>query len=307
MSSTIARRASIGALMLVLVAVVAAAQANKPNPDKTSTDQQVRAANQQMLQAAIQGDKDAVSRFVTDDAIWVASNGQVMAKDQMLGMLPAPVVRVDVQQVMPIGTTAILTGVAHLKDGTESRFLQQWVNRDGGWQLTAHEGTRVAASNSPATGTMATPPPTGTSGTGTGATSEPRTVEPALNSDDERAVWRAQTEMVDAYNKGDTNTYSKLTATPFTRIETNGQVYNRSQWLDLVRKNAGQPLKPGAISDAKIAVDNANNVARVTLQIVPFAADGTPQAPERQTRIFVRRNGQWQQLAAIATPVSPQQ
>ena len=306
MISRIARRASIGLLMLTLVAAVAAAQANKPNAGNTSTDQQVRAAQQQMLQAAIQGDQDGVAKYVADDATWVASNGQMMDKNQMIGMLPAPVNSVDVQQVLPIGKTAILTGVAHLKDGTESRFLQAWVNRDGEWKLMAHEGTRIAANGSAATGMMGMPASTGTSGTAGAAAPDPRTVEPTLNSDEERAVWRAQTDIVDAYGKGDTKTYSKLTAGNFTRIETNGQVYNRRQWLELVRKNARQPLKPGAVSDVQITVDNINNTARVTLQLVAYTADGTQEPPERQTRIFSLKNGQWQQVAAIATPLSPQ-
>ncbi len=301
MSSTIARRACVGALMVMFVSVIAFAQATKPSAGTSGTEQQVRAAQQQMVQAAIQGDKDGVNKFVADDVTWVGVNGQVIGKEQMLAMLPAPVHTVDVQQVLPIGKTAIVTGVAHMKDGMENRFLQEWVKQDGDWKLMAHESTRISAAGTPTSGTMGTTPPTGTSGT-----AEPRTVAPTFGSDDQRAVWRAQTEIVDAYSKGDTNAYSRLTADAFTRVQANGQVYNRRQWLDLVGKNAKQPLKPGAMSDVQIQVDNTNNVARVTLQVVPFTPDGTPGSPERQTRIFAMRNGRWQQVAAISTPLAQQ-
>jgi ketosteroid isomerase-like protein len=304
MSSTLARRACVGALMLMFVSLIAFAQTTKPKADTSGTDQQVRTAQQQMLQAAIQGDKDGVNKFLADDVTWIGMTGQAMGKDQMLAALPAPVHSVEVQQILPMGKTAILVAVVHLKDGTERRALQEWVNRDGEWKVMAHQSTPISAEGTPTSGTTGTTPPAGTSGTGAASASEPRTVAPTLGSDEQRAVWRAQTEIVDAYSKGDTSAYSRLTANPFTRVQTNGQVCNRRQWLDLVAKNAKQPLKPGAVSDVQIQVDNANNVARVTMQILPFNPDGTQGSPERQTRIFALRNGQWQQVAAIGTPLS---
>ncbi len=304
MSLTIARRASIGVAVLVLVASGAFAQrAKHPKNDTQAADQQVRAAQQEMLQAAIQGDRDGVAKYVSDDITWTGSNGRVLNKDQILGMLPAPVHNVDVQQVLSLGNTAILTGVAHLKDGTDSRYLQEWVKQDGQWKLFAHEGTPVNE-GAPATAMTGTNRPTETAGTAGTSASEAPNVEPTLTTDEERAVWRAQSDIVDAYDQGDTSRYSRLTANDFTRIETKGQVYNRRQWLDLVHKNAKQPLKRAAISDVQVNVDKTNNVARVTLQMAAFGPDGNQLPPERQTRIFALRNGEWQQVAAISTPVT---
>lgn len=301
MSSTFARRSCAGALVMTFVAALAFAQTTKPKADTSSADQMVRSAQEQMLQAAIRGDKDGVGKFLADDLTWVAPNGQVENKDQMLAALPAPVLSVDVQQVLPMGKTATLVAVVHMKDGTERRALQEWVNRDGEWKVLAHESTPIRAGAMATSGTMGASP-TGTSGARPAL--EPRTIAPTLNSDDERAVWRAQIEMVDAYSKGDTTRYSRLTADPFTRVETNGQVYNRRQWLDYVGRNAKQPLKNGAVGDVQIRIDNDTNLARVTMQIVPFNPDGTQGTPERQTRIFAKRNGRWQQVAAVATSLS---
>jgi ketosteroid isomerase-like protein len=300
MSSTLARRSCAGALVMTFVATLALAQTTKPKADTGSTDRLVRSAQEQMLQAAVRGDKDGVGKFLADDLTWVTLNGQVQSKDQMLAALPAPVGSVDVQQVVPMGRTATVVAIVHMKDGTERRALQEWVNRDGEWKVLAHESAPIRAGATPASGMMGASP-TGTSG-GRPAL-EPRTVAPRLNSDDERAVWRAQTQIVDAYSKGDTSRYARLTADPFTRIETNGQVYNRRQWLDYVGKNAKQPLKDGAVSDVQIRIDNDTNLARVTMQIVPFNPDGTLGSPERQTRIFAKRNGRWQQVAAVGTPL----
>ncbi len=297
MRSARIRRAWVAVSIVLLFVAVASAQAAPQNA--TGTEQQVRAAQQQLLQAAIQGNKEDVGKLVADDVTWVSAGGQVIeGKNQVLAGLPAPVSSVDVQQITPRGTSATVIGTVHMKDGTQRRMMQEWVNEDGQWKVVAHESTPIGGENAPAPG-MTTP--AGTSGT---SASEARSVDPSLTSDDERAVWRAQTDIINAFGRGDTDRYSKLTANGFTRIQTNGHVYNRSEWLEYVGKNARRPVKASPYSDVHIQVDRANNIARVVLQLVPYSADGTPQAPERQTRIFALDNGQWQQVAAVSAPVS---
>lgn len=302
MSVTGIRRARF-TMAFVLAAAAASAQTTASVRQATvgNAEEQVKSAQAQLLQAAKAGDKDAVSAIVADDVSWVDSTGATKNKEGMVAMLPAAVRAVDVNHVAVIGDTAVLTGVAHLNNGGDTRFLQEWVKRDGRWKLTAHEGTPVTAEGGKATGPMGATPPVATSGTNAAA-SEPRTVEPALSSDDERDVWKSQIDVVGAYDKGDVDAYSKLTSDDFVRIDTDGRFYTRAEWLDRVRKNAKQPLKPAALSDVQIRVDN--DVARVTLQLVPFRADGTAEPPERQTRILAKRDGRWQQVAAVSTPLA---
>ncbi len=303
MTSAIAGRRWVVALTVMLTAAVASVRATGQTADTAGVEQQVRTAQGQLLQAAIQGDKEAAGKFLADDLAWVGPNGQVENKAQVLAALPAPVESVDVQQVVPNGKTATLVAVVHMKDGTNRRLVQQWATQDGAWRVLAHESTPI---RSAAAGTMGTPAPAGTSGGHEGAIAEARTVSPSLTSDTDRAVWRAQTEIVDLYSKGDAKGYGRLTATPFARVELNGQVYDRSQWLDLVRRNAKQPLKPSAIRDVQIHTADDGNLAYVTMEMVPFGPEGTPQSPERQLRIFARHGDQWQQVAAISTPIQPQ-
>ncbi len=297
MISTIVRRTCVAASLVLLFTAAASAQAAGQNASGTETE--VRAAQEHLLQAAIQGNKEDVGKYLADDVAWIGANGQVEGRDQILAALPAPVSSVDVQQVTPRGTSATLIATVHMKDGTQRRAMQEWIDQDGQWKVMAHESAPITGDNAPAS-PMETAP-AGTSGT---SASEARTVEPSLNSDDERAVWRAQMDIVNAFSRGDTNQYSKLTADRFTRIQTNGKVYDRSDWLAYVAKNAKQPIKMPAVSDAQIQVDRQNNIARLVAQFTPYSPDGTPQAPERQTRIFALNNGQWQQVAAISSPVS---
>jgi ketosteroid isomerase-like protein len=295
------RRWSIVSIVFVLVAAAASAQTGSSQPKAPGdTEQQVKAAQQQMLEAAQQGNKDAVGNFVTDDLTWIsAGNGQVTGKDQMLSMLPAPVHTVDVQRVVVSGNSAVLTGVAHMNDGTDVRFLQQWVDRDGQWKLRAHEGVKVAAAT-PAAGSpaMAT---TGTTGT-TAMGGKPgfHSVAPTLSSDDERAVWQAQENLGNAFVAGDAKAYSKLTADAYVRI-TPEAVVGKTEFLKSVQENA---KKSGGVlenSDVQILVDG--NTARVVLKNSGTLPGGEQVPPTRVMRIFEKKNGQWQQVAAIFTPI----
>lgn len=298
MSSRIVRAGSVAASALALIGSLASAQEAKSNAAGDSSEQ-LRSASQQMLQAAQAGDKETFSGFLADDLSWVGMNGQVMDKEQTLAnALPPPVRSIEVQQVLPSGQAATMVAIAHMKDGTDRRMLQEWVNRDGKWKVVAHQSTAIGAAPAPTTGTAGR--------SAAASASAPRTVAPTLRSSTERAIWQAQADIVEAYGKGDTARYSKLTADSFTRIDTDGQVYDRSQWLDRVEKNREHPMKAGAISDVQIKLDDSSKVAWVTLQLVPFNADGSPGVPERQTRIFALNNGQWQQAASVGTPSTGQ-
>jgi ketosteroid isomerase-like protein len=300
MRSTPTRRPWIGALIVTLVATVAFAQTTKSKTEKSSSDQQVRAAHQQLLQAAMQGDKDAVANLVTDDLTWVGTNGQVMNKDQVLGMLPPPVRSVDIQKVIVEWKTAVVVGTGHMNDGTETRFMQEWINRDGQWKLDAHEGTRASttqegtSTGSAGTGNMENPPSsTGTSGAG--GTMSP-TTEPTFNSADERAVWQVQQKLGDAFLKGDTKTYARYTAPEYTRVTPNG-VMGKTEFLRTVAKNAGQPSGQLQHSDVQITIEG--NTARAVMIEGGTMPGGQQVPPSRVTRIFEKRNGQWQQVAAV--------
>ncbi len=56
-----------------------------------------------------------------------------------------------------------------------------------------------------------------------------------------------------------------------------------------------------AVIDVQIRVNG--NAAVATMQLIAYNPDGTTQPPERQIRVFQKRNEQWQQLAAIGTPI----
>jgi hypothetical protein len=139
---------------------------------------------------------------------------------------------------------------------------------------------------------------------GTAGRTPTRSSAPALRSDDEQAIWKAQTELHRSYLDGDTPTYSKLTADGYFRIEENGEEREKSAFLQEVKGNASQPKGQIETGDVQIAV--TNDTARLVMTTWGTEPGGRTNPPTRVTRVFVKRNGQWQQAAAVFTPIVQQ-
>lgn len=297
MSDNPVRRWIVPALFVGFVAS-ATALAAAPQATSTNADQQVREVQEKLVQATLKGDKDTMARYLADDLVWTGSDGRVLDKQSRMNST-VPLKSVQVDKVIASGASAVVAGTAHFQSGPDARFIQQWVNQGGEWKVRLHHGTYVKPEATATTSAAADPSrPMGTSG----AAASPRNVAPTLSSEDEKEVWKVQVALLDTYGKGDAEAYSRLTADDFVRVSTEGRLLTKSEWIDTLRPNAAKPTKPGAMSDVQIKVDNDTAVA--TLLLNSYKPDGNPNLPERQTRIFTKRNGAWQQLAAIATPIS---
>jgi ketosteroid isomerase-like protein len=280
----------------VLVCIAVFARTTTAQSSAMGSEQQLKAAHQQMVNAAMKGDKDTVAGLVADNLTWVSSDGKLMNKDDMLGGLPAPVRELADQQFRLTGSSAVVTGVAHLNNGPDVRFLQQWISRGGKWQLVAHETTLVTAPQSEAS-------PTGTAGsTSTGMTRE--SMAPTLTTDEERAVWQVQTQLTDAFLKGDSAVYAKLTGDDYVRVVP-GKMLAKTEFLQTVKANAKQSAGHLESNDVRITVDG--DTARVVMANWGQLPGGEASPPSRVTRIFQKRHGQWQQVAAIFAPIVDKQ
>ncbi len=290
-------RAWIVSAVFVFGAVTLAHQASSQG-NSNGDEQQVKAAQQQLLQAVQQGDKQAEGRLIADNVTWVAADGKVNNKEQILSATgPAPR-EVTVEDVRPFDKTAIVTGTAHFEDGRDARFLQEWINQDGQWKLLAHEGSLIGTPAS-ATGTSGSGSSAETSGKPSAAATTRRSEPPTLNSDAERAVWKTQQDLVQAFLKGDSTTYGKLTTEDYIRVGVNGKRLSRNDTLRMVKDNAGKSGGNIEAGDAQITVNG--DTARLVMSNWGTLPGGEQLAPERVTRIFVKRNGEWQQAAIAFT------
>jgi ketosteroid isomerase-like protein len=109
-------------------------------------------------QATVRGDIPALDRLVADDYVLVNSDASVENKRQYLADFNLPGFKIDPyvrEQPMEKvwGDAAVVGGVVHLswtQDGKHQarvlRLVYVWARRDGKWQMTYTQVTRVAAS-----------------------------------------------------------------------------------------------------------------------------------------------------------------
>jgi ketosteroid isomerase-like protein len=295
-------RAWIVSLSFVFAATVVFAQ--MPASQSSGGDEQLRAAHQQLLQAAQQRDRDAINRLAADDLTWVTPTGKVAGKAEMLDAIPTAPHEVTIDETRTFGKIALVTGVASFEDGRQLRFLQEWVNQDGQWRVMAHEGTLIGSSSPTATGTSGEMSTSAMSGRAASSTKAGRNVAPRLNSDDERAVWKAQVDLRDAFLKADSAAYGKLTTDDYIRVTVDGQQQGKAEFLRTVAQNAGKSKGHLEMSDVQLAVNG--DTARVVAVISGTLPGGEPQPPERITRIFVKQDGRWKQAGMAFAPIREQ-
>ncbi len=106
-------------------------------------------------QAQIRNDIPALERLVTDDYVLVNSNATVENKQQFLADFSLPGFKIDPYVVeQPVekvwGDAAVLGGLVRLswtQDGKHQtrrlRLVYVWARRDGHWQVTYTQVTRV--------------------------------------------------------------------------------------------------------------------------------------------------------------------
>ena len=288
-----------GYLLVVLVAGVVSVHASAAQRSDSlgtqvqsgSVEQQVRAANQELLAASRQDDRETARRLMAAELTWINAEGKIAGKDELLSGKPSPPSNVEVGEVRAFGNSAVLTGVAKFDDGRQVRFLQEWLNRGGQWQLLAHQATPIVATTATA--------PAGTSGR-----SAMKGSAPELRSDEDRGVWEAQGDLHQAFLAGDAVAYAKLTSDRFVRIGPNGEQQNKSGFLDNVKQNAGRST--GKIETGEPQITISGDTARVVMTTWGTMPGGEEIRPARVTRVFVKEDGKWQQAAAIFTPVRQQ-
>jgi uncharacterized protein (TIGR02246 family) len=115
----------------------------------------LRALDRDWAQATIKGDAAALGRIFADDLRYVHGNGSIENKQQFLAALKRGGMKyhsIDFEEVgvRVLGDSAVVTSTPRIRifiDGKEqdfkARFLRVYLKRNGRWQLTFHQATRI--------------------------------------------------------------------------------------------------------------------------------------------------------------------
>jgi ketosteroid isomerase-like protein len=113
----------------------------------------VREAAAGWTQAAVKQDTGALGRYLADDLQYAHAGGQTQTKEQYIAAVTKGPARYaaftfsDVN-VRFYGKAAVLTGFVDVKmvnrDSFRVRTLQVYTEKNGQWQMAAHQSTRTA-------------------------------------------------------------------------------------------------------------------------------------------------------------------
>ena len=144
---------------LFLMASVAGAQPTgvtmTKNAGATAAEEAVRAAELARFKAQTSGDLKALDALLGDDLIYTHSSAAVDSKASYVesmrsGALKYQTIEPRDLQVRVFGTTAVITGAAHITAVSKGqpvdnqlRYTDVWVLRDGRWQMVSWQSTRL--------------------------------------------------------------------------------------------------------------------------------------------------------------------
>ncbi len=145
-------------IRLVLIAAfgLAGLAFQAPGGQTDATTTQLADIEQQLAKALVSGDRVTYSGLLADDWSVIDTNGQILAKEEVLRQLfvagerKLETMAVDEVKVRLLGETAVVTGRTIATGsfrGTRTkvslRFTDVFVRRDGRWLIVASQGTVI--------------------------------------------------------------------------------------------------------------------------------------------------------------------
>jgi len=139
------------ALTVALGLVSTAAAAKKPGKVEAA----VRQAERHWASATIKGDAAALERLLADDLTYTHSSARTETKGQFIealntGTMKYEAIDYDEIVVRVYGRTAVVTANPKVRlvsrgqpASFQVRILHVWVKGPGGWQMAAHQSTRL--------------------------------------------------------------------------------------------------------------------------------------------------------------------
>jgi ketosteroid isomerase-like protein len=130
------------------------------------------------------------------------------------------------------------------------------------------------------------------------------TLGSALAQSDEAQLKKLETDRAAAAVKGDVATIEKQTADDYTFINLYGQMLDKSEMVNNF-KTGKTKLTSNDVSDLKVRVYGNTGVVTGKADVAGVMAGKDTKAQIMFTRVYVKKDGQWQSVAFQQTRVSP--
>ncbi len=141
---------------IATVLVLALAAASVALAQGGKAEQEIRAINDQLRDAALKGDVATFEKHLADDYVSIGATGAVSTKAQVLDLFRTGKIKyesIDVTdiQVRVYGDTAVVTSTANVKGrlgdqeiAGQFRSVRVFVKRGGTWKAVSFQSTKIS-------------------------------------------------------------------------------------------------------------------------------------------------------------------
>jgi hypothetical protein len=248
-------------------------------------------ADQAFAQAVAARETGRVAPWLHDDFSWIDTAGTRRDRAGLLSDLHrAGGLGVEARvQVLAYDDAAVAFGDMRVASDSE-RFARIWVRTpSGGWRLLAYQVTRVASPSPVFRERGPTSVHSGRNATNFIVASSASTAREREIVDAFRAVQRAE-------HSADAAAYAALTADEFHVVGVLGQVGTKAGRFEAIRTQTASTPFP-VVTDVRVRVFGDAAVMTATQEPVRGR-------PLRFTRLWIRRDGRWQQVVNQQTAVA---
>lgn len=287
----------------VLIAVLAGAKSQPKAQPNAGDDARLLAADAAIGEAMRAGDRTAARRLLSLQFIFVDAGGKVHGRRDFLADLKgvAAAAASDVR-VRSYGLLAAVTGHRTSANGSDVWFLDVWARQKGAWRALVMQDVVLAAADAQAAAPAApTAPAMSATQTKSYECRNPCQAIPyRVRSPAEQDVLNAFQAIEKAVVAHDAGEWGKRVADEFVVYRSGRAPIAKSERIAAINRQneAGAAVTVGEVQTMRLAAYGDGAV-----MIASHAVPDNSRPPYRATRVFVRRNGQWQMAVSVHTDI----
>ena len=288
--------------MAVLLGALVLSRAQPKTGPISVDDAAVLAADSALGEAMRSGDRRAARRLLSLQFTFVDADGKIRVRKEFLADLKGVAVAPPgAAKVRNYGLLAVVTGQRKSAHDADVLFLDVWTRQKGVWRAWLIQEVMLAAD-----GASPAPAATAPVAVSSGDSPPPECRNPCdsipyrVRSVPEQEIIATFQNIEKAVTAHDAAGWSSHVGDEFVRYRTGEAPVPKSERIALIerQKEAGAAVTVGEVQTMRLAV-YGDAAAMLATQAVP----DNSRPPYRATRIWARRNGQWQMVLSAQTDV----
>jgi hypothetical protein len=285
----------LGAVAIgALIAVFAVSKSQSKAQPGARDEAVVLAADEALGQAMRSGDKTIARRLLSLQFTFVDAGGKIHGRrDVLAGLKGVAATGVSDAKVRRYGLLAMVTGHRKSTSGRDVFFLDVWARQKGAWRALVMQDLADTASDTP------TASLTSHRETAAAACKNPCQIIPyRVRSASEQDIVNAYQTMVKAVVARQPDAWGRHVADEFVLYGTGRAPLSKSDRVTAIERQQEDGTSIGEVQAMRLSVYGDGAVMTAS-----EALPGGVQPPHRTTRVFVKRNGQWQMAISAYTDV----